>query len=134
MRTQDLRSAVYDLKFKLQGGVHDNGRMPKKPTAGNVLDELLRMLNIRPVTIMPFYTVHIHGDSYFKFPHIKSHISGRRYEIAKQSFEHCHECGATTEIVKVNLGTSAGWVKCKSDEDAKDVVANYERDRGITSV
>lgn len=128
-----LRNTVYSLKFALQGGVHDNGDWQYRWTAEEVLDELLRRLNVRPVSIKPFYTIHWDGDSEVGYGHIKSHLTGRRYEVEEDKFE-CDSCLHVRTLVSVNLGTAEGWAYANGVKEAMDLINKYEIERGISHV
>lgn len=130
---KNLRNTVYSLKFALQGGVHDNGSKQVRWDGEDLLDELLRRLNVRPVTIKPFYTIHRDGDSEMPYPHIKSHLTGRRYEICEDSI-YCENCKSVDYVIQVNLGTAEGWRTAENDTEAMDFINTYEIERGITHV
>ncbi len=116
IREEDLRNAIYDILFEQQGGVHNGNGSVDKANANELMHKLTRKLRIRPVSLKPFYTVHWEGDEEHSFPHIKSHITGRTYEIKKQA------------AFRVNNS----WVYTNADDkDLKDEVASYERNRGI---
>lgn len=114
---ETVRNAMYDILFSQQGGVHDG----KSEAIGNkTLDQAMWLLacklGIRPVSLKPFYTVHWDGDDEVQYPHIKSHLSGRRYEIK----------------MKLAVRTEGNrWAYVDDEQGGKDVVGRFERERGI---
>lgn len=126
-----LREAIYNLKFAQQGGVHDGwGNDVRKMDVEDALDELLRRLYIRPVTIPKFYTFHWYGDEEADYKHVKSHLSGRRYGIKQTRMEK-----RITDTVYIMVDAIAilngPETVLETEHEVKDVIGRYERERGF---
>jgi hypothetical protein len=86
-------------------------------SAEEALDELCKVLRLRPVTLKPLYKCNEEPTTEFQAPHIKSFMSGRFYEVR------------FPKVYDVKIG--ANWRSFNTEREAIDAVAAYERQRGI---
>lgn len=138
---QTIRNAIMDIKFGLQGGVHDGqGNDMTQYTPEEALDELLRRLKVDPVSVRPFYTFNWNGDEKERRPHLLSRITNKRYwtnmkakdvEVGTTLYEGIElKTVATKNVIVVRIDGKD--VECETEKDVKDRVGQYEREKGIT--